>query len=313
MIETGIVSKVKIQDVLSNQLPNFIRDESPLTVDFLKQYYVSQEYQGGPSDISDNLDQYLNIDNLTPEVIVDNSTTVGITTIGDKIINVTSTKGFPNQYGLLKIGDEIITYTGITTNSFTGCERGFSGITSYHSDTNKEDLVFSSSSAAEHEGSSTVKNLSSLFLKEFYKKFKSTFLPGLEEINFQSNLDVGTFIGEARSLYQTKGTDESFRILFNVLYGITPKIINLEERLLKPSFANYVRRRICVAELIEGNPIKLKGQSLLKGLTGQTLFRSDLDLDINASISDIEPFERNGSGLTGITTYYKIGLFVGYD
>ena len=35
MIETGIVSKVKIQDVLSNQLPNFIRDESPLTVDFL--------------------------------------------------------------------------------------------------------------------------------------------------------------------------------------------------------------------------------------------------------------------------------------
>ena len=157
MIETGIVSKVKIQDVLSNQLPNFIRDESPLTVDFLKQYYVSQEYQGGPSDISDNLDQYLNIDNLTPEVIVDNSTTVGITTIGDKIINVTSTKGFPNQYGLLKIGDEIITYTGITTNSFTGCERGFSGITSYHSDTNKEDLVFSSSSAAEHEGSSTVK------------------------------------------------------------------------------------------------------------------------------------------------------------
>ena len=99
MIETCIVSKVKIQDVLSNQLPNFIRDESPLTVDFLKQYYVSQEYQGGPSDISDNLDQYLNIDNLTPEVIVDNSTTVGITTIGDKIINVSSTKGFPNQYG----------------------------------------------------------------------------------------------------------------------------------------------------------------------------------------------------------------------
>ena len=313
MIETGIVSKVKIQDVLLNQLPNFIRDESPLTVDFLKQYYISQEYQGGVSDISDNLDQYLNIDNLTPEVIVDNSKTVGITTVGDEIINVTSTKGFPNQYGLLKIDDEIITYTGSTSISFTGCKRGFSGITNYHSDVNKEDIVFSTSSAAEHVESSTVENLSSLFLKEFYKKFKSTFLPGLEEIDFQSNLDVGTFIGEARSLYQTKGTEESFRILFNVLYGITPKIINLEERLIKPSTANYVRRRVCVAELIEGDPIKLKGQSLLKGLTGQTLFRSDLDLDINASISDIEPFERSGSGLTGITTYYKIGLFVGYD
>ena len=126
-------------------------------------------------------------------------------------------------------------------------------------------------------------------------------------------MDVGTFIGEAKSLYQTKGTEESFRILFNILYGITPNILNLEERLIKPSSADYVRRRVCVAELLEGNPRKLKGQSLLKGLTGQTLFRSDLDIDVNASISEIEPFERRDSGLSGITTYYKIGLFVGYD
>ena len=313
MIQTGIISKVKIQDILSNQLPKFILDESPEAVDFLKQYYISQEYQGGPTDISDNLDQYLKFDNLTPEVIVDSATTSGITTVGAEIVTVTSTKGFPNQYGLLKIDDEIITYTGVTTNTFTGCVRGFSGITSYHSEDNKEDLIFSTSSASEHEESSIVQNLSSLFLKEFYKKFKNTFLPGLEETDFQSELDVGTFIGEARSLYQTKGTEESFRILFNILYGVEPKVINLEERLVKPSFANYVRRRVCVAELLSGNPKKLQGQSLLKGLTGQTLFRSDLDQSINASISEIEPFERIGSGLVGFTTYYKIGLFVGYD
>ena len=121
MIETGIVSKVKVQDVISNQLPEFIRDESSLTGEFLKQYYISQEYQGAPIDLADNLDQYLNINNLLPEVIVDTSTTVGLTTIGAETIEVSSTKGFPNQYGLLKIDNEIITYTGITTNSFTGC------------------------------------------------------------------------------------------------------------------------------------------------------------------------------------------------
>ena len=38
MIGTGINTRVKIQDILSNQLPQFILDESPLTVDFLKQY-----------------------------------------------------------------------------------------------------------------------------------------------------------------------------------------------------------------------------------------------------------------------------------
>ena len=64
MIETGFVSKVKIQDVISNQLPNFSRDESDETVDFLKQYYISQEYQGGSVDIVDNLEKYLNVSKL---------------------------------------------------------------------------------------------------------------------------------------------------------------------------------------------------------------------------------------------------------
>ena len=105
MIQTGFESKVKIQQILDNQLPDFVRSESPTTIDFLKQYYISQEYQGGPVDISDNLSEYLKLDNLTPEVIVDGTITTGITTIGDTTISVNSTKGFPNQYGLLKIDD----------------------------------------------------------------------------------------------------------------------------------------------------------------------------------------------------------------
>ena len=70
MIQTGIESRVKIQDIVSNQLPEFILDESPKAVDFLKQYYISQEYQGGPVDIAENLDEYLKVDNLTPDVVV---------------------------------------------------------------------------------------------------------------------------------------------------------------------------------------------------------------------------------------------------
>ena len=55
MIHTGFESRVKVQQILRNQLPEFVVSESPKTVDFLKQYYISQEYQGGPIDISDNL------------------------------------------------------------------------------------------------------------------------------------------------------------------------------------------------------------------------------------------------------------------
>ena len=131
MIQTGIESRVKIQDIISNQLPEFILDESPKAVDFLKQYYISQEYQGGPVDLADNLDQYLKVDNLKPEVIVDSASLSNDITSTITTIEVSSTKGFPNEYGLLKIDDEIITYTGITSNTFTGCVRGFSGISEF--------------------------------------------------------------------------------------------------------------------------------------------------------------------------------------
>ena len=299
MIQTGFESKVKIQQIINNQLPEFLLDENPKVADFLKQYYISQEYQSGPVDLSENLDQYLNVDNLVPEVLIDNSTTVGIITSGDTSITVSSTKGYPSEYGLLKIDDEIITYTGIADDNitFTGCKRGFSGITSYHSDSNQEELVFSSTSAAKHDSGSSIQNLSTLFLREFYSKLKSSFTPGLENVNLVNDLNVGNFIKEARSLYKTKGTDESFRILFKVLYGTTPRIVNLENYLIKPSGAEYVRREVAIAEIISGDPSKLVGQTIIKSTDSYT----------TASISSVEAFTRDNK------QYFKLEFFIGYD
>jgi len=296
MIQTGIESRVKIQDIISNQLPEYVLDESPKALEFLKQYYISQEYQGGPVDIAENLDQYLKVDNLTPEVVVGFTTLSSDIGSDDNTISVPNTKGFPEQYGLLKIDNEIITYTGVTTNTFTGCIRGFSGITSYHHDLNAEELVFSDTTADSHTSNSSVQNLSSLFLKEFYKKLKSTYTPGFENRVFNPELDAGNFIKESRSFYESKGTDDSFRILFNVLFGETPRIINLEEYLIKPSDARFIRKEICIAEAISGDPAKIIGQTLTKSTDPTT----------NASISSVEIFTRDQK------VYYKVGLFVGY-
>jgi hypothetical protein len=301
MVGTGFESRVKVQQIVQNQLPEFILDESPNAVEFLKQYYISQEYQGGPVDIAENLDQYLKLDNLTPEIIVGN---VGLTTnidVNSGIITVTSTKGFPQKYGLIKIDDEIITYTGITTNTFTGCIRGFSGVTNYHQDLNSEELIFSESDKVSHAANTSVKNLSSLFLKEFYKKLKSSLTPGLENTDFVSDLNVGNFIKNARSFYQSKGTDESFKILFNVLYGVTPKVVNLEDYLIKPSSAEFIRREVIVAERISGDPTRLVGQTIKKYINGV------IDNITSASVSEVETFSRKNK------QYFKISLFVGYN
>jgi len=453
MIQTGFESKIKVQDIIENQIPSFILDESPKTSEFLKQYYISQEYPGGPIDIADNLDRYLNIDNLKPEVIVDNTTLTYDITKNSSSINVSSTKGFPNQYGIIKIDDEIITYSGpikqnyiektcripdgsnivyvsdidsslyigrpfnikslnkelsivsvsstfitvsdtvidtqsiffsenivkpnisistetniitgistenllvgnyideieniikprtriigigensltispatinagittanlsfgtykssqidydqdgnyiFNTNSpqFNGCIRGFSGITQYEEDLNREELIFSTSTAEEHSNGSIVENLSSLFLKEFYKKLKYTFAPGLEDITLAENIDVGNFIKKAKNFYQSKGTDESIKILFKVIFGETSSIINLEDYLIKPSSANYIRREVIIAKVLSGDASKI---------SGQTLVRSN-DENTNASISTVESFIRKGK------TFHKIDLYIG--
>jgi len=303
MITTGFETRVKVQQIIENQLPEFILSESPKAVDFLKQYYISQEYQGGPADISENLDQYLKVDNLTPEVVVGFTSLNNTISESDETIQVSSTKGFPVQYGLLKIDDEIITYTGITTNTFTGCIRGFSGITTYHSSINPQELQFSSTVSDSHTSGTRVENLSSLFLKEFYKKIKFSLTPGLEDVDFVSNLNVGNFIKEARTFYEAKGTEESFRILFNVLFGVNPKVVDLEQFLIKPSSAEFLRREVIVIEPISGDP---------NNLVGQTITRKKDDPATNASVSEVEIFTRSQK-VGYAQTYYKMGLFVGYN
>ena len=297
MIQTGVDIRVKTYQVIENQLPEFILDENPKASEFLKQYYISQEYQSGPSDISENLDQYLKLDNLIPEVVVGFTSLTNSISLSDTEINVVSTKGYPNTYGLFKIDDEIVTYTGITTNSFTGCIRGFSGITSYRDWEYPEELVFSSSVSASHSNHTPVQNLSSLFLKEFYKKLKYSLTPGLENLNFVDGLNAGNFIKESKALYRSKGTPESFRILYNILYGITPKVVDLENYLFKPSSAEFLRRDVVICEAISGNPNNLVGQTIESSISPNT----------RAAVSEVEIFKNNNRN------YYKLGLFIGFN
>ena len=298
--------RIKINTIIENHLPEYVTSDFPNAVEFLKQYYISQEFQGGPTDLISNLDQYLKSDNLVPEVVVGTTVTSAGVASTHTTINVTSTKGFPDEYGLLKIDDEIISYTGITSTSFTGCIRGFSGITGYNVgvsssliDVNNEKLNFEQTTAASHTNETTVQNLSVLFIQEFYKKLKKTFLPGFEDSKFTSDLDVGNFVKFARSFYQSKGIEESIKILFKVLYGVDSTILDLESNLIKPSGAEFIRREVIIADLItpDADP---------QNLIGQTIYKSN-DLETNASVSEVEIVIQGGK------PYYRLSLFVGYS
>ena len=156
--------RVQFNKIVKNQLPSYVQEEFPLIGEFLSQYYLGQEFQGAPLDLIQNIDSYIKLDSCG-KIIKSTTLTEDVDSF-DTTISVENTEGFPSNYGLIKIDDEIITYTSKTNVSFVGCVRGFSGITSFTNPNNPEDLIFSSSTSTEHVNETVVENLSILFLEE---------------------------------------------------------------------------------------------------------------------------------------------------
>ena len=297
--------RIQFNNVIQNQLPDYVREEFPLVAEFLKQYYISQEFQGSSTDLIQNVDQYLKLDTIKSNV--ESTTLTADITFSDETIEVSSTIGFPDSYGLLQIDDEVITYSNKTSTSFIGCIRGFSGVTSYSNQNKPEELVFKSTESADHsketvEGDLTkVINLSSLFLKEFFNKIKYQLTPGFENREFYIGLDKYLFLKQSKDFYSTRGTDLSFKILFKVLYGEDVKIIKPQEYLTKPSDSQYEITNDLVVESITGDPYELERSTLKQDLYG------DIPQGY-ASISRVEKIFA-GSG----KTYYKLSFDAGYN
>ena len=292
MIETSL-TRVKIHEVVESQIPESIDTENPLFGEFMKQYYLSQEYQGGPVDIAENLVEYKSLD------VLSNNNLTGFTTVTEYVegyhdtIYVGSTKGWPGSWGLLKIDDEIITYTGIGTTSFTGCKRGFSGIENNHKTNQPEYLTFTSTGISTHGLGTKVQNLSNRFLHSFLKKLKKQVLPGFSERPLNEKVNQNNFIRQAKDFYRTKGTEESFKILFGALYGEEVEMLQPARYMIRPSAADYLTNDVLLAKGKSGDALKIEGQTISQGD------------GTSASVYAVE------SSIVGVTTYYKISLSKG--
>jgi hypothetical protein len=288
-------TRIKISSIIENQLPQFVLEEFPLVSEFLSQYYISLENQGGTSDILQNIDQYVKVDHLTN--LIESTILSTDVTFFDTTINVVSTAGFPDSYGLLLIDSEIITYTSKTSTTFEGCVRGFSGVTSYKT---KDQLTFNETEAQEHRTAATVSNLSILFLKEFLIKVKKQVTPGFEERELYSELDERLFIKQSIDFYSSKGTDNSFKILFGALYGQNVEVIRPRDYLIQPSDAQYRITSDLVVETIEGNP---------EDLINETLYQEETEYTNAAqgTVTKVEKIRR------GDKDYYVISLDSDYD
>jgi len=305
MISTDL-QRVQIQDIIEYQLPAFVRDDFPLVGEFLKQYYISQEYPTAPSDIIQNIDEYVKLEtlldtqdetNLGADISFSDTT---ITAGFDLESNQYGTYQFPERFGLIKIDDEIILYSSKDRNSFNGCIRGFSGVTALGNDDEK--LTFSSSESTSHTQGARIINLSNVLLKKFLEKLKQQIAPGFEGREINTDVNQKLFLSRSKDFYQSKGTDESFRILFAALYGEKAEVVKPKEFLFKPSDAQYRKTRDIVVEAVVGDPSKLKNQTLYQDAYPEYGIEGAY-----ATIVDSEKI------LRGDKTYYQLSVDFDYS
>ena len=291
------LDRVKLQDIVASQLPSYVVDDFPLLPEFLQQYYVSQEFQSGPVDILKNIDQYVKVDelfNLRNSTILGSDLSFVDTTIS--IASTTGTDGFCNRDGLIKIDDEIIYYEYKTDTTFENCSRGFSGITTYINSIVPDQLEFSQSQIDDHTKGTEVYNLNVLFLQQFFRRVKGQVTPGFENRTLYTGLNQRNFVYGADSFYTSKGTDESFKILFRALYGEEVEVIKPSEYLIRPSNADYKITQDYIVEAIQGDPLDLKNRTIFQDST-----------NARGSVSNVKQILYAGY------EYYQISIDSGYS
>jgi hypothetical protein len=310
--------RVKVNNIIQSQLPEFVRSEFPLVSEFLKQYYISIESNGNPYDLMNNIDQYVKVDNLAN--LINSTSLSNDITFLDSTITVESTAGFVDNYGLIQINDEIILYESKTNTTFNRCRRGFSGVTSYNSNTLNDELEFSSSSSNDHSSGDTVINLNAILLTEFFNKIKKQITPGFEDRDFYSELNERLFVKQSNNFYTSKGTKESFRILFGALYGKPVEVILPRDYVFEPSEAKYRITKDLVVEAISGDPNDLLNRTLYQD-------KSNLSQFARGTVTGVEKITRNNtfsqkifsnfsspkSNNAIIKEYYIISLDFDYD
>ena len=56
-------NRVKVRHLVQDHLPNFVKENFPEFQGFLRSYYGSLESPAGPTDILNNIDQYVRLEN----------------------------------------------------------------------------------------------------------------------------------------------------------------------------------------------------------------------------------------------------------
>jgi len=279
--------------LVENQLPEFISSEYPNFVKFVQKYYEQQETSGQPLDLINHITKYQDIDTYEKNILKENTTLVSLVEtrnsnniITEIIINLLDGSSFPKKNGYLMIGEEVIFYQTREGNALRNCYRNVSATTKLGDLYNELEYkavpyseVGRGSSGQTVSGpiylaGTIVSNISNLFLYAFVRNFETQYLASFPEENLKPTVDKKTLIKNIKQFYQSKGTDQSIKFIFNSIIAREiddiPTVYYPKDYTFKSSNGEWINKYALKVKVISGN---------ISNIVGQKIIQSPDDLD----------------------------------
>ena len=263
----------KISNLITSQVPDFVLDDHPKFVEFLKTYYTfmeSAELAVTSVQTTDGitLETETNQDN---KLVLDGSRIDSDRTqldAGDKLLLESS------AFGKFTRGEIITGQTSKATSTILAedLDKGRLFIAAQNKFIQGEIILGASSNASAVVNDyrpNPVNNIQELLdfrdpdkaVSNFLTKFRNEFLNTIpEEIN--ANINKRNLIKNIKSLYRLKGTNTGHQIFFRLLFGLESETTFPREQLLRVSDGKWNTSKILRVISTAGDTVDLVGRTI---------------------------------------------------
>jgi len=299
----------KISNLINQQVPEFVLEQHPKFLEFLKTYYTFMESaELGVTSVQTTDGIQLETETAqNNELILDGSRLDTDRTqldAGDKILLESS------AFGKFTRGETI---TGQTSNATAtvlaeDLDNNRLFISAQDKFIDGEQVVGTSSNATaiiNNYKPNPVQNIQDLLnfrdpdkvISNFLTKFRNEFLNTLPE-TLSNGVDKRKLIKNIKSLYRAKGTNKGHELFFRLLFGLESETIYPRENILRASDGKWDTRKILRAIGTTGNTLDLIGRTI-EGETSEATAVVENVFKFQIGANEVTEFVLNEDTISG--------------
>ena len=301
--------KDKISNLINSQAPEFVLEQHPKFLEFVKTYYSFME-SAEMAVTSVQTTDGIQLETETAqnnELVLDGSRLDTDRTqldAGDKILLESS------FYGKFTRGETVTGQTSKATATILteDLDNGRLFISAQDKFIIGETILGASSNASaivNNYKPNPVTNIQELLnfrdpdkvISNFLTKFRNEFLNTLPE-TLVSGLNKRTLIKNVKSLYKAKGTNRGHEVFFKLLFGLQSETIYPREQMLRVSDGNWDTKTILRAISSVGNPLDLIGRQITGLTSGATAIIENI-FKFQIGANEVSEFIINNETIVG--------------